>query len=91
MSDIREFRVAYDKTADVLYISTPYQPGEGGREDKLGIVWRYGSNGQPLGCVVADFAEYWYPRRRIRLAREIAKNLDLPEPQVVRILEHAAG
>jgi uncharacterized protein YuzE len=89
MANIKSFRVIYDRDSDVLYITTPDRESVRGLEEE-GVVWRYDANGHALGCTVMDFLHYWYPRRN-RLAREIAKNLDLSTPQAERILEHAAN
>ena len=91
MRNIREFKIAYDKDADVLYITTPHQPAHRGVEDESGLVWRYGVEGRPLGCTVMDFSEYWYPTRKRLLARELARNLEIPSAQIERVLDHAAG
>jgi hypothetical protein len=90
MKNIMEFRVIYDSDADVLYITTPHQPADRGIEDEFGLVWRYNIDGRALGCTVTDFAEFWYPARRGRLAGEIAKHLEIPPGQVERVLAHAA-
>jgi hypothetical protein len=89
MNNIKEFRVLYDKDADVLYIRAPAQFAERAVEDDSGLVWRYSIDGAPLGCVVQDFTGYWYPKRQRRLASEISVHLDLPEHQVEKILSHA--
>ena len=91
MTNLKEFRVLYNKDSDVLYIRAPSQPAEHGLEDEFGIVWRYSSDGRPLGCIVQDFAEYWYPRRAAHLAATISRHLELPENQVEKILAHAAS
>jgi hypothetical protein len=89
MNNIKEFRVLYDKDADVLYIRAPAQFAERAVEDDSGLVWRYSIDGAPLGCVVQDFTGYCYPKRQRRLASEISVHLDLPEHQVEKILSHA--
>ena len=91
MRNILEFRVRYDKNSDVLYINTQPQPAESGAEDESGVVWRYSVDGRAIGCIVQDFSEYWYPRRKRRLASAISVHLELPETQVEKILEHAAS
>lgn len=90
MTNIKEFRVIYDKDSDVLYIRAPSQPAEHGVEDEFGLVWRYSSDWRPLGCIIHDFMEYWYPRRKERLAATISSHLELPETQIEKILAHTA-
>jgi hypothetical protein len=91
MRNIKEFRVAYDRDSDVLYIHASRQPGESGVEDEFGVIWQYSFDGEPIGCIVQDFSEYWYPQRRGRLTTSISEHFELPENQVEKILEHAAS
>jgi uncharacterized protein YuzE len=91
MKNIMEFKVIYDKNADVLYITTLHAAAERGIEDEKGLVWRYDRHGHALGCTIMDFAEYWYPERRRQLACELSRNLEIPATQIERVLDHAIG
>jgi hypothetical protein len=86
-----EFKVIYDRSSDVLYITTPHHPAYRGIEDEFGLIWRFDRDGRTLGCTVMDFADYWYPARRLNLVSEIAKNLDVPSGQVEGALANVAS
>jgi uncharacterized protein YuzE len=88
MRNIVEFNVAYDRDADVLYITTPIQPAARGIEDENGLVWRYDSKGNPLGCTIIDFSEYWLPSRAHRLANILAEHLEIPVAQIETVISH---
>lgn len=59
-SKMDEFRVKYDRRADVLYVSTERNGPSYAREGSDGIVWRYLESDDTLvGVTVMDFDCYW--------------------------------
>ena len=82
------FNVAYDAKSDVLYITARREASPRAREDRLGIVWRYGSDGDLIGATVMDFREIW-SERASELADRLAERFDIPAPQALNVVEHA--
>ena len=69
--------VRYDRSSDVLYIST--QPGKHGiaRESLPGVLWRYEpEHGGIVGVTVLDFSHYWQSRRN-DLANDLVSHLNI--------------
>lgn len=57
---MNDFRVKYDRLADVLYISTDRNGPAYAREGDDGIIWRYLETDNSLvGVTVMDFDCYW--------------------------------
>lgn len=88
MSNLRKFSVAYDRDADVLYISTQRTHAARGVEDSYGVVWRYDGSGDLIGATIIDYYDYWHDKHDL-LAREISRRFDIPERQAHVVLEHA--
>jgi hypothetical protein len=82
--------VTYDAGSDVLYITARREPASRGREDRHGIVWRYGSDGDLIGATVMDFREIWSEQPEA-LADELAARFDIPTLQALNVVEHALG
>lgn len=59
MTKANPFTIRYDRSADVLYLSKQDKPATRGIEDRFGIVWRYGADGDLIGATIVDFFEYW--------------------------------
>jgi uncharacterized protein YuzE len=87
MSEI-SFNVTYDRLTDVLYISALKAASTKGVEDKYGIVWRYGADGNLVGATVVDFRELWSEKTE-NLAKELAWHFEVPTVQALNIIEHA--
>ena len=49
MSDFKSFHATYDRDSHVLYISARRESAARGIEDPVGIVWRYGRDGELIG------------------------------------------
>ena len=88
MSQFVSFNVTYDAGGDVLYITSRIDPRTRMVEGDYGLVWRYGSGGDPIGVTVVDFREMWSARPE-ELARQLATRFDIPEPQALNVVEHA--
>lgn len=88
MPSVHSFHVTYDPMGDVLYITTRDVTASRGVEDRFGIVWRYGSEGELIGATVVDFVDLWSDRER-DLARELASHFEIPVPQALNVVEHA--
>ncbi|HVW73165.1 MAG TPA: DUF2283 domain-containing protein [Rhizomicrobium sp.] len=88
MSDMVSFVVAYDKRADVLYISSRKAPAVRGITDNFGIVWRYDGTGSLIGATIMDFNGEWRYRHH-ELAEKIAEKFDIPTTQAEVVLQHA--
>ncbi len=84
---LKEFKVAYDQIADVLYISTRRDVSTRGVEDSYGVVWRYDSEGELIGATIVDFDDYWHDKHEL-LAKELSKRFDIPQRQALTVLEH---
>jgi hypothetical protein len=84
------FNVTYDAGSDVLYITARREAATRGREDRHGIVWRYGANGDLIGATVMDFREVWTENPE-GLADELAARFDIPTAQALNVVEHALG
>jgi len=84
---LKEFHVAYDEHADVLYITTRRDRSARGIEDSLGVVWRYDGEGELIGATIVDFVDYWHDKHAL-LAREISKRFHIPQKQAETVLEH---
>ena len=63
MTEMKGFSVSYDAKADVLYIAKRLAQASKGREDSVGIVWRYDGEGQLIGATVMDFHDHWSEHR----------------------------
>ena len=88
MSDSKSFNVTYDRDSDVLYISARRDSAVHGIEDPVGIVWRYGRDGELIGVTIIDYGELWYPRRE-ELAGRLSQGFHIPVGQIDAILNHA--
>lgn len=88
MADFRTFTVAYDASADVLYIAVRKEPASRGVESAEGIVWRYDSLGELIGATIMDFHELWSDRPAA-LARELSRHFHMPTHQAMNVVEHA--
>jgi hypothetical protein len=84
------FNVTYDAGGDVLYITSRIDSRTRMVEGDYGLVWRYGSGGDPIGVTVIDFREIWSDRPE-ELAHQLADRFDIPEPQALNVVEHALG
>jgi len=82
------FNVTYDAGGDVLYVTSRIDPKTRMVEGDYGLVWRYGSGGDPIGVTIVDFREIWSGRPD-DLARELASRFDIPELQALNVVEHA--
>jgi uncharacterized protein YuzE len=87
MNSLKEFRVVYDQHADVLYISTRKAPSTKGIEDRYGVVWRYGGDGELIGATIVDFKDYWSDKHEL-LARELSRKFEIPQKQAETVLSH---
>lgn len=87
MADLKEFKVAYDQSADVLYISTRRDRSTRGVEDSYGVVWRYNGEGELIGATIVDFYDYWHDKHAL-LARELSKKFHIPRQQAETVLDH---
>jgi hypothetical protein len=85
-NNLKEFRVVYDSSADVLYISTKKEKSTKGIEDRYGVVWRY-FDGELIGATIVDFKDYWSDKHTL-LAREISRKFEIPHQQAEAVLEH---
>jgi uncharacterized protein YuzE len=88
MPNIHSFNVTYDPRGDVLYISARKIAASRGVEDKFGIVWRYGPDGELIGATIVDFFDLWSDKGEV-LAGELARHFGIPEPQALNVVEHA--
>jgi uncharacterized protein YuzE len=88
MTKVSLFDVAYDRGADVLYISTTKLPASSGIEDSCGIIWRYGAEGKLIGATIMDFHETWSERSPM-LATEIARQFEIAQHQAQDLVDQA--
>lgn len=65
--------VAYDRRADVLYLTIKSVAAARGVEDHHGIVWRYAEDGSLVGATIQDFCDMWRGHLAA-LADEIARH-----------------
>ena len=80
-------RVAYDRDADVLYIST--QPGRHGivQESLPGVLWRYEpGSGDIVGVTIIDFLSYWQSRMD-DLVHDLEDHLSIDSNEAKSLLE----
>ena len=83
---IDQFRVRYDKDADVLYITTPEYGPASGEEDQPGVYWRYlNSDGTLVGVTVLDYTSYWKPRFK-NLVEQFSEHFHVPRQAAARVL-----
>ena len=54
--DAASFRVSYDESADVLYVTSGDRRSTHGVEDHNGIVWRFDADGTLVGVTIMDFS-----------------------------------
>jgi len=54
--DATSFRVSYDESADVLYVTSAHWRSVYGVEDHNGIVWRFDADGTLVGVTIMDFS-----------------------------------
>jgi uncharacterized protein YuzE len=86
---MNEFRVKYDRLADVLYVSTERNGPSYAREGSDGIVWRYlESDGSLVGVTILDFDCYWKGHLP-DLADQVARHFHVPTKKAKTVLEHA--
>lgn len=84
-----EFRVTYDRLADVLYVSTPRNGPSYAREGSDGIVWRYlETDGSLVGMTIMDFDCYW-KRHLPDLAAQVARHFHVPAKKAKSVLAFA--
>ena len=88
MTDLPSFNVAYDKDADVLYITARKAVAYRGIEDAQGIVYRYDRDGELISVIIIDFYDRWYLHRP-ELARKISQGFQIPEGQAKTVIDHA--
>lgn len=88
MIDLPSFNVAYDKGADVLYISARKVPAYRGIEDAQGVVWRYDRDGELIGMTIVDFYHHWFGHQP-ELARKISEGFHVPQRQAQTVITHA--
>ena len=88
MAVSQAFSATYDALTDVLYISNQTAAATRGVEDSLGIVWRYGSDGDLIGATVVDFVDLW-AKRSGALAEQLSAHFKIPHPQALMVLEQA--
>jgi len=84
-----EFRISYDRHADVLYVTTSRNGPAHAKEDDNGIIWRYLDTDDTLiGVTIMDFSEYWKPRIS-ELAKQVSLHFHVPRTQAAAVLERA--
>lgn len=88
MSNRRSLDVLYDAESDVLYVSRRREPAARGVEDKNGIVWRYGDDGELVGATVPDFNGHWLHREPL-LAKELSRRFRIPAATAKAAVEQA--
>lgn len=85
-----EFRVKYDRLADVLYVSTERNGPAYAVEGRDGIIWRYlEADGSLVGATIMDFDCYWknhFPD----LVGQISSRFHVPAVQARATLELAS-
>lgn len=88
MSSLRSFQVDYDASADVLYITRVRSDVARGRQDEMGIIWRYDPNGTLVGATVMDFFEVW-SRDQEGLAEQLSSAFHIPMPHAEVVVDRA--
>jgi uncharacterized protein YuzE len=83
-----DWRVRYDRSSDVLYVSKrPGVPARS-REREPGVIWRYDvQRGDLIGVTVIDFATYWGGNRRSELIHLIASRFALSDQAAREMLD----
>ena len=75
-----DFDVAYDKNADVLYISTKLTGPSYISEGESGIVWSHQiADGRLVSMTVLDFNAQWQ-NRLAQLTEQLNEQLHAPSP-----------
>ena len=75
-----DFDVAYDKSADVLYISTKLTGPSYTSEGENGIVWSHQiADGRLVSMTVLDFNAQWQSRLA-HLTEQLTEQLHAPSP-----------
>lgn len=75
-----DFDVAYDKNADVLYISTKLTGPSYRSEGENGIVWSHQiADGRLVSMTVMDFNSQWQ-NRLAHLTEQLNEQLHSPSP-----------
>lgn len=86
-----EFRVKYDRFADVLYISTDRNGPSYAREGRDGIIWRYLETDDSLvGVTIMDFDCYWKGNLP-DLIKQVSSHFHVPAKKAKTVLEFAHG
>ncbi len=86
-----DFDVAYDKNADVLYVSTKLTGPSYTSEDENGIVWSHQiSDGRLVSMTVLDFNAQWQ-NRLAQLTEQLNEQLHAPSPVGPKRRAHAAN
>lgn len=50
----------YDRSADVLYVTTDRNAPAKAKVDGDGLIWRYAmSTGEPVGVTIMDYKSFW--------------------------------
>ena len=83
------FKASYDSDADVLYLVVGLWAGKmaiKGVEDRMGIVWRYGSDGNVIGATVLDYHCRWHGKP-FQLVSHLSERLDVSRQDI----EYAIG
>lgn len=82
-----EFRVKYDRLADVLYISTERNGPAYAREGADGIIWRYLETDDTLvGATIMDFDCYWRAHLT-NLIAQVANQFRVPAKEAKTVLD----
>lgn len=75
------FKASYDSDADVLYLVVRREAAIKGVEDRLGIVWRYGSEGNVIGATVLDYHCRWHDKPS-QLVSHLSERLDVSRQDI---------
>ena len=90
MSNMKSFRVYYDRDFGVLYVTHVDIAAARGVEDKNGVIWRYDVHGTLIGATVLDVFDRWHEDRST-LTRALSEKFQISAPQANRVLDHAFG
>ena len=85
------FRVTYDRSSDVLYVTRrPGVPARS-REGDPGLVWRFDTvSGDLVGLTVIDFERYWAGRRE-HLAAQIPQRFGITPREAETLVASVAA